>query len=725
MSIGRRQIERALGDAIRTGPKTIPNQIRYILALCLVDGRRTKRSASPLPPYSTAEARLIALTQSADALDPEAIRHIYEEVGQLKRTELRLQLTLGLLPYLPQGIDAQSLYQIIGEIRKVSPGRLRASLLRQAVPLLPRATQQSDELAGPLSSALRAARNISHSASRMRSLVALAPFLPPRGTANLVRLMLEEIESSRDDRLKAHTIVALQPLLKPSNIALAERCAAQIQNPVERVRALMTLLPYQESHHAIMDAIEAISNDEERGDALATFAQRLPPQAHTGDLPLILQRSLGVMIGLNRDMVRARAFVALAHHLTEDLQGEALAMVHNLDDESHRATLLGELAPALRPNMLVAALAVAHTMREADARAYALSALAHYAPEQARHQTLIDALAAAANLPRRYERVMALMRLVDSLPPSLADETYTNALETTRQIENASACARALSLLGQHLPGDMLENALSIAHEVNNHEHRLSALVALSPRLGGPALRDTVQEMLACAEAMPFDYKRARALVSIAPYLEASDIDRACNLLDSIDEPFDRATATLALAGAPVYPEKTQAIEQTLALLPAIDESYDRASIIAALSTAIPVEHLAGLAKQAAETIMTINDPYDKASAIALLAPILTHGTQVEMVELPTQAHLLTESISTALTLRDQTARSAELAAAVSLWLTLDRAAMYQLWVDVIEPLTHLSLADALLVLAEFLPVFERLAGQKTIPHIAHLLGLR
>src|SRR5690606_6406475 len=101
---------------------------------------------------------------------------------------------------------------------------------------------------------------------------------------------------------------------------------------------------------------------------LIAFAPHLEYVTDTEHFPHLLEQALGIAISIKRRHLRARVLVALAPHLTLDLQGEALAAVHSLSSERDRAMLLAQLAPTLPPNMLVASLAVAHSMEEPDAR---------------------------------------------------------------------------------------------------------------------------------------------------------------------------------------------------------------------------------------------------------------------------------------------------------------------------------------------------------------------
>jgi hypothetical protein len=359
----------------------------------------------------------------------------------------------------------------------------------------------------PLGQIVKLAYNIKNVEARLRALIGIAPHLPNEQRLIITRNVLSELVNQRNDVLSTKTLTTLAPYLPSELTELTLSVARMIKSQNERARALTALAPYiinqfqEEVRREALLSIDKIENEEERADQLIAFAPYLE-SASKEAFPRLLEQALTTTILMVRRALRARLLVALAPHLTPDLQGEAIAAVHNMTSERERATLLAQLAPTLPSNMLVASLAVAYTMREQDSRVHALSTLAHYVPDYAKQQTTLDALASATNLPNYLERVNTLVMLLDILPDPLRQQALTNALETARLIENESARARALNILGAHLPESLLLRAFGIAQELESAEHRLNALLGLAPYIPKKKSIEIVQDMLSCVVSM-------------------------------------------------------------------------------------------------------------------------------------------------------------------------------------------------------------------------------
>jgi len=430
------------------------------------------------------------------------------------------------------------------------------------------------------------------------------------------------------------------------------------------------------------------------------------------------------MIG--RRAVRAKVLVALASHLTPDLQGEALAAVHALQGEREKALLLADLAPQLPGNMLVASLAVAHTMHEPDARVHALCALAHFVPEHARQQTMLDALAAASNLPHHYERVRALISLLDILPPPLMDQALANALETARSIENENARARSLSVLGPHLPEPLLAQALVIAKELENPQQRLNALVGLIKQLSGAAYDDVINQMVGCARQMPLEYRRARALAAIVPFVQPQHLGEVLELTDKLDDPVDRFNVTVMVVQHLPAEQRPPLVAKAWSLLRRIEDGYDRATALATLAVFMPPGLAEDMTLVAVNSIQDIPDEYDKASAIALLVPLVSDDEIGQWSTLPDGITALRRGIEAALLTHQQGLRADLLTRGISLWVDhTDGEQSFSLWKQVVRRLVTLPLSDVLICLGALLPLVKHFAGQEGWQIVAEALGVK
>jgi hypothetical protein len=729
--LNRAEIEQSLNKVLAAGPIAIEQQVRYLLAYSQKMAAQSVTTPYPEKPLTVAQARVAALTEIADVLNDAQIKTLLRDARQIADLEVRLQMLTRLaLRNAPQQYRTV-IREMWNQVRTLKDPVVRARLIFRLAPHL---TLMDDEPSASVNllQVVSLAQSIDNGEARVRSLIALAPYLPQIVAARVLNRALDEIDQMTNDATQRNAIASLSDPLPDEIQARALRSAQAIESPGERARALTALaprLPIELQPRLRADALEAINtirSEEDRSEALIAFAPHLEYASGQDHFPALLERALGIAIAMSRRHLRAKALVALAPHLTLDLQGEALAAVHNLSNERERAALLANLAPNLPPEMLVASLAVAHTMREQDARAHALTILAHHVPERAQGQTLLDALAAAVNLPHHYERVRALVDLLDVLPQQLREQAYTNALETTRLIENENARARALSLLGQHLPPTLLQRALDAAYELEDAQQRLNALSGLVPHLVDNMRDDALKHLLECAQVMPFEYKKTRALVSIAPLLTPDLLKAALETAETLQDPYDRVSAYIALAQNLAPDQRPTLLTKAWELMKNIDDGYDRSSALAAIAPFLPPSAHPALAKEAAMVIGGIMDEYDQASAISILAGLLAEGEIRPSAPAPDYYLAIKEGLETTLQVSQQGVRKELLQEGVVLWAELhDPDQSYQLWREMIHKLKFLPLADVLVCLGTLTPVIRALAGDEGLQSIAQILGVR
>lgn len=730
-TLGRSDLEQALNRALAAGPIAIGQQVRYILAFSQMLGAAPTTTPHPEKPLSVGHARLVALANLSEILSEGQIKALIKEARQIADPEVKLQLLVRLaLRSTPQ--NYRSLVRDLWNTARTLPDpAARARLIFQLAPLL---SLMDDEPSAPteLLQVVALAQSINSTEARVRSLIALAPHLPQTIALRVLNRALEEVDQMANDAMRRSSLASLADPLPDEIKERALRSAQAIETPGERAQALTTLarqLPSEMQRRLrseALDAIDTISSEEERADALIAFAPHLEYATEQDQFPALLEKALSIAIGMSRRHLRAKVLVALAPNLTLDLQGEALAAVHSLSNERDRATLLAGLAPYLPPEMLVASLAVAHTMREQDARVHALTTLAHYVPENARQQTLLDALAAAVNLPNHFERVTALIALVDILPPTLREQAYTNALETTRLMENENTRTRALNLLGPHLPPTLLKRALDAAYQLDDPQQRLNALSGMVPYLADEERIDALKHLLECANNMPLEYKRTRALVSIAPLLPADLLHESQALVDALDDPYDRVSAYIALAQNLSPEQRPGLIAKAWTRIKDIDDGYDHASALAAISPYLPPAARSDLARAAGMVIGSIMDEYDQASAISILAPLLAEGDTTAAVPAPDYYAALKDGFTAALSVPQQSLRVLALQEGIARWIDItDQDHSYQLWREVAHQLKMLPLPDVLTCLSILMPVIHTLAGDEGLESIAQILGVR
>lgn len=729
--LGRSQLEQHLRRELDAGATHLRNQIRYLLALSQMVPPPTAPKNYTQKPLTITQARLMTLEDLAGALNQEQLEQLVTDIEQIADTGVRLVLLARMALHLPATSYRTVVRDIWNQVDDIPDPVVRAQVLLEIAPLM---TLANDEPATPsaLLHIVSYAQSIKNTEARLRSLTALAPQLPYVMSMRMFRRVVDEVKDVPNDGLRAKAIVTLAATLPTDLLKQALLTAQSINAPAERARALTALvrkLP-QENQAQLrlqtLDTIDRIESEEERTDALVSFAPCLETEAADDQFPAALKKALAIAVAISRKQVRARALVALAPYLTSDLQGETLAAVHSLDSERDRAMLLAQLAPNLPPELLVASLAVAHTMREQDARVSALSVLAHHVPQNARSQTLLDALAAASNLPHHFERVRALVALFDILPQHLLEQALTNALETTRLIDNENARARALNLLGEHLPEKLLLRALQVAQEIQNPQQRLNALLGFIARLPGNKQHEAMFEILGCAQQMPLEYKQARALVSIAPNLSTDMLKEVEAMVDGFDDPFDQISVYIAIIQNMPPEERPPVIQKTWGKINTIEDGYDRASSISALAPHLPETAASDISRAVQAAVSIIEDEYDRASAISILAPLLTDSENDSVAGLPDSHAAVKHGIEIALAIPIQSLRVDLLRDAINLWVgggDLERS--YRLWQSIILRLVNLPLADVLLCLGALLPLIQEIGDEDALEEVAHILGVR
>jgi hypothetical protein len=721
------QIEHALESALKAGRHALSQQIRYVLALSQQHNARPETYRDR--PLTVPQARLAALVESANALPTAQVERLYAELRLLPEADVRLELQSRLLAYLTVAEQNPRAREIWSQIEQVSDAVVTIRVMLRIADL-PAPPLELDPEASPLVRVMALANKMRSAEARVRTLAALADHAPPHTAALLYKNILAVINQVPNDALRSTTIVALTRHAPTEFEAQIIEAARGITRAVHRARALIAVAQaFPERVDLKNDALTVIAridNEDDKAEMLvnlAAYLQRV--ELDQSEYPETLQRALAILLDINKRTLRARVLVALAPLMTRDLQLETLAAVNGLPAERERALLLAELVHALPPELLVASLAVAHTLREQDARVHALGVLAHYVPEQARNQTILDAFAAASNLPNHYERVVAVIALVDVLPEHMRGQAFTNALEAARLIDNENARSRALSQIGHHLPGELVQRALEFANAIQSPEMRLAAVASLVSRLDDAVRIQHVSAMLDLVRQIPLDYKRARALSSIAPHVAVDFRAEAGAIIATLTDPLDGFNAYLALLQNTPPDQRAPLAKQGWDLLPRIEDAYDRAGALVALAPYLGDDYRDRLQDTALQVVLSIEDDYDRASAITLLASIFGDNPYGEAASPLPDAHTLTvQAIKAAVSIPYQNARLDLLRSGVYLWLKLNENQQYGLWKDIARRLKSLPVADVLLSLGVMLPVLESLGGEGTIRKIAQALGL-
>ena len=189
-----------------------------------------------------------------------------------------------------------------------------------------------------------------------------------------------------------------------------------------------------------------------RAQALARLAFHLPEHRQAG----VLAEALAAASAITDNYSRAKALIALAPYLPENLLASALATAADIAGEYARVEALTGLAPHLPEDLLAKALAAASTITHFINRADVLTGLAPHLPEG----LLASALTAAAEIDYGFPRGDALTGLAPYLPEYLLPD----ALATAAAITNSICRSRVqTALAASHLPEDQRRSALGSA----------------------------------------------------------------------------------------------------------------------------------------------------------------------------------------------------------------------------------------------------------------------
>lgn len=725
VTIGRTRLK----EAFNSGSKALVMQIRYVLMLSQILGKKSYATIMPQKPLNTQQARLQTLLNLADSLPDEQLERLYHDIREIRNTKVRLNLLLQLAPKLPEEFD------IVREVwnQRESVGNLVAEsrILFQIAPLVPNASQIV-ETPSILAQVMETVLHLNNMEARIKGLIALRNFLPDELFVTYLHNILNELHEAQDDALCSTSLRTLAEYLPQSLAPEALTLVDRIRSASYRAHALTALACYlpvdahRHLHEKALETIEIIEDDDERTEALIAFAEYLESAEEEKEYPKLLEKALSIAITIISPQNRARVLVALAPHLTEDLQREALAAVQGLESEWEQAQLLSLLIPTLSSEMLLKCLAITDVMQEQEYQAQALTVLAQFVPQHVRQQTMMDALYAASNLPNLYERVQALVNLRNWLPDILQKEVLHRALMTVEEIDNDSIKGRALNLLAEHLTSTQLEDALAIAGEINKPQIYLNALLGFLPHVSSEQQSNLVEEMLDCVQNIRLPYKRAQALISLAPYLASEQLSKANGIAEGISDAVDQINVYVSLTQKVSLDERVLLLDKSLIRLKRITDGYDRANAMITIMPHLKLDVREQLKTEVYQTIERADDAYAKASVIELLAPLLEGESLQSASKLPDVLVILKKGFESALKVPDQKIRADLLHEGSLLWVQFsDDDACYELWKTLAYSLISLPLADVLLCLEAIRPILQKFAGKDYAKTIAYILGIR
>ncbi len=401
--------------------------------------------------------------------------------------------------------------------------------------------------------------------------------------------------------------------------------------------------------------------------------------------PELLPETLAAAREIKEADARAFALIALAERLPE-VWPEALAAAREIKDEWRRADVLIALMARLPSELLLEVLAAAREIENEWRRADVLIALMARLPSE----LLLEVLAAAREIKDEWRRADALIALAERLPPELLPE----ALAAARKIGDAEDRARALTALAERFP-EVLPEALAAAREIKDAYARADALTALAERFP-----EVLPEALAAARLIGDAYDRARALTALAERFPEV-LPEALAAAREIEEEWRRADALTALAERllpEVWPEALAATRE-------IKDEWRRADVLIALMERLPPELLLEVLAAARE----IENEWRRADVLIAL-----------MARLPSE--LLPEALSAAREIKDEWRRARALTALAPRLAELPRPALYPLWDETLPLLARRTRRDLLADLRALVPVIHALGGEAAIAETARAI---
>jgi hypothetical protein len=547
--------------------------------------------------------RLFALERLFEAFpwpgSDEVLRALEAEILTSEDLGASTQLCCRLLARRPEAEHERWIDMAFSRIERMPDESERArattSLLRDDA--LPR---QAEALAQHMTErALRLAQDLTRLRPCIDVLSALRPYLPAdrcwRAAQPIWPALVEALraEDSFDGHFMLHGIVDVAP------IELALDAARQARFPWVRAELLTMLarrIPQEERSpilDEIMAALRSVVTPRKRAEILRWALPVAPP----GRQHAVFGALVEAIDQINDDFLAIRALLNLADDLAEPYGMAALEAArdaaHHIDRPHVQFDLLLHIARRVersrRDAVLDEALAAAGQETQPWLLRNHLITLAQASEGQRRSELLRAALETVSAIGDEARRISAMMAYAAHLPPEEMNLLAEDIEQIPASQEKAYAYQRFFSCCPTKR-ARYFEQALAAARKANpepafhrTHACFLAELAGVAPPDAmQPLLRevlDRVRFELASAERLPpaalleDEYARSfsaesgtgRALATVAPYLPIAWVPEALVLAADIDDPMQRAQATVLLASRLEEAERLPYAEALLA----------------------------------------------------------------------------------------------------------------------------------------------------------------
>lgn len=382
--------------------------------------------------------RATALSNIAPYITESSFKDVQNIVRSIDKEDDRTLAIVHLIPYISR---AQLLLRLLAETRKFKQTHNRDAVL---FVLLPRLAH-----AGHWRKAFDTAWNIGETEKRIQTLAELAPYL----TDMLIEDVLSTARTLEKKDVRASVLAKCYPytpdpqkpyvLAEIVNAALAVRWRGAA-DPSTMQAVLQT--PQTMTH--ILESLAIIDNPFERVQALV----KLAPYLSRDQRDQALQRAMTTLHSIWGEY-RAQALIDLAPYLSERLMQDALRIARNIEQDDYRSKALAGLVPYLLPNLKAEVISEPlQAVRGVWNIQESVRELVHLTPHltiDTRESLLFEALKKTCSLEDAHERHETLSTLAPhlaQLPTEHLYHTWTTTLHvlSTRTRSNLLSDIHAL-----------------------------------------------------------------------------------------------------------------------------------------------------------------------------------------------------------------------------------------------------------------------------------------
>jgi hypothetical protein len=488
-------------------------------------------------------------------------------VQAMKNEEQRTTLLLQLLPRLPETLVDQAL----SIIQTTWDEGRRAELLAKVAPLttqdrLPRLLELISELRDPgFRVWLQAELEISLADQpavlpfdlvqtfsampdpdeRVQTLLAVVPRLSDEALAKIFSFMLPEIFGFRwsvhSPERRAQILAKLSPHLPKPWLIKAMSMIRTLENEAYQVQVLLALAPrvHEALLSPVLDLVRSLNERERRAQVLEALVSSLPEQERgarvremlqvlqvikdesqriyalsefaslmTGTFPVeTLRMALDAVIALNVEMHQARALVALAPHVPEEMFDEMLHLIQALRGDEERVHILEALAPHVPEWKLPALLATAQTISQAQWRTRALTAIV----AQTTEGVFDSVLHLVEKIDDEYERA----RVLAALAPHTPEGAFAQFWAAIQKMSDSRRRVWILGSLALRISDAFFPRVWAAIQEIEEEGWRLRTLGALAPHMAA----DAFDLLWTAVQAIGDSRQRLRAIGVLAPHV--------------------------------------------------------------------------------------------------------------------------------------------------------------------------------------------------------------